>query len=623
MRRGRACGGARCCRLALAALLALGVTTASAVTRLRELVLSPQSQPIAAWSHGYAEHRLLVLNESATRRHEVRLVAPERAYGGYGDALMQIVKTVTLGPGASATVSLPAPALPFSGNSQVEVIVDGSQWGTVSLPSLSGGFHGRAYRDQKVAFLTSRAIDAQAFDDALWKELFEKGADAEGASPRRASRPGSHMAVRARTDKPYAVQRSEYELTGWSENWLAYSCFDAVLLAADDLAGLPDTLAESLRQYVCAGGVLVIAGQRDWPFAWTGRPGPTGKWGKTSFVGFGKVALVEPRDLTELDADGLRWLLDMGQETLSPWTHRTDIAGAVREFPVVDHLNLPVSGLYLVMLVFALVIGPLLLFVLARLDRRIYLLWIAPLLSAATCLTVALYALFSEGITPTVRLDGVTLLDQTDHRAVTLGLVGLYCPLTPSDGLRFDAHTELSLFVNGARHDAGQGKYMDWTRTQHLTQGWVAARVPMYFQVRKPEVRRERLEVVWDGERGRVLNGLGAPVEQLWVCRPDGRWYLLDGELAAGGDAGLRPDPAEASAVTQPAALREVYTSTKWPQSFGELVANRQRLLGPGMYLAVLKGAPFLEHGLTGRVEARTRSTVIGRFAATPGEVAP
>ncbi len=606
--------GLRCGLCAVTAWAAF-VAPAVCSTRLRDLTILPASQQIPMRTHGYIEHRVRVRNESASRRHEVRLIAPAQSYHGAGDTLAQVERTVTLAPGATAVVSLPAPPYPMSGSAQVRVVVDGEDWGVAPLPSLSSSHYGHAGYNKKVSILTTRAIDAQAFDDALWTRLFETGATNAAA-----------RAGMSRHDKEYSIVRSEYELAEWSDNWLAYTCHDGIVLAAADLAGLPEGVAECLHRYVGAGGLLVIAGTDAWPFAWAARAdpvrpwvGPVQPWARLHHVGFGLVALVPDASPAALDDAGLRGLLALAQETLQPWTHNTDMSNALRQFPVVDGMNLPVRGMYFIMLVFAIVIGPVLLVLLGRLNRRIWLLWIVPLVAGLTCLCVAAYALLSEGITPTARMHGVTLLDQRTHEATTLGLVAVYCPLTPSGGLHFDAWTELSAFVKQYRYDTGSAKYMDWTRDQHLTRGWVSARIPAYFQVRRPALRRERLDIVWDAAGPRVSNGLGADIERLWVRGPDGRWYRHEDGLAAGDGAVLVADDGPPTARSDPARLRELYRSTTWASDFEGLATRRHELLDPGMYLAVLKGAPFLEHGLDGRVKLNARSTVVGRLADAPG----
>ena len=147
-----------------------------------------------------------------------------------------------------------------------------------------------------------------------------------------------------------------------------------------------------------------------------------------------------------------------------------------------------------------------------------WLWWNVPAVSLATCLAVFAYSLFSEGISGRGRTALITLLDENTHRATTLGYASYYCPLTPSDGLHFSYDTEVvqlhSSEAGGPRFSGGRPKTMDWTNDQHLDSGWVVARVPACFAVRKSETRRERLAVhkAADGTV-KVVNGLGVEIE--------------------------------------------------------------------------------------------------------------
>ena len=78
-----------------------------------------------------------------------------------------------------------------------------------------------------------------------------------------------------------------------------------------------------------------------------------------------------------------------------------------------------------------------------------WLWWIVPAVSLATCLVVFTYSIASEGVHGQCRTSLVTILDENNHRASTLGFVSYYCPLTPSDGLHFSYDTAVAGYTNG------------------------------------------------------------------------------------------------------------------------------------------------------------------------------
>ena len=112
---------------------------------------------------------------------------------------------------------------------------------------------------------------------------------------------------------------------------------------------------------------------------------------------------------------------------------------------LVAESKVPIRGMFPLVLLFAIAIGPLNLWLLSRYKRRIWLWWDVPAISLLTCLAVFGYAAFSEGWTGHGKTASMTLLDQRTRPATTFGYVSYYCPLTPSSGPRFGADTDAAL----------------------------------------------------------------------------------------------------------------------------------------------------------------------------------
>src|SRR5438034_7340094 len=82
--------------------------------------------------------------------------------------------------------------------------------------------------------------------------------------------------------------------------------------------------------------------------------------------------------------------------------------------------------------------------ILNRHNRRIWMLWTVPVVSFFTCVLVFGFMVVTEGWQGHVVLASVTLLDEVEKRATTMGRTAFYSPLTPGDGLRFSPETEVS-----------------------------------------------------------------------------------------------------------------------------------------------------------------------------------
>ncbi len=184
-------------------------------------------------------------------------------------------------------------------------------------------------------------------------------------------------------------------------------------------------------------------------------------------------------------------------------------------------------------------------------------------------------------------------------------MTAFYCPLTPSGGLRFDYETEATPLVQSSDYGrSGTPREMDWTQVQHLQRGWVSARVPAHFHLRKSETRRERLQVVNDKGKLSVVNGLGATMKSLWLADASGKIYQAV-NIAAGQKSELLPSvQSQVSERKGASSLLQDIGFTAQPDSLKE---NVGKYLEPGTYIAELEGNPFIENALNSSSPKRTR----------------
>jgi hypothetical protein len=267
-----------------------------------------------------------------------------------------------------------------------------------------------------------------------------------------------------------------------------------------------------------------------------------------------------------------------------------------------------VRGIVVIMLAFIIVIGPVNMIYLNRIKRRTWMLWTIPAISLATTLLVFAYSLLREGITPDTRIAGLTLLDQTSHRAATYGGTAFYCPLTPSTGLNFEFGTEATPLVQ-IGYGSGSSREVDWTQSQHFQRGWISARVPAHFHLRKSETRRERIQVVNENGKLQIVNGLGAEIKSLWITDADMNFYQAD-NIAAGQKAGLilsKQSPAPGNSDVN-GLLRDI----SFAGHADALSSSAGNYLKPGSYIAVLDGNPFIENALgSASSPKRTKSSAV------------
>lgn len=642
----------------------------AAETTYGDIVISSEIEPHGSSTHGYSEYVFVVVNRSKERDHHITLDMPKGSMGGRMglDYLRSTKRTFDVPKGTTARVSLFHPDSLVDG-SGVRVSIDGREEES-PLPiamarSAVGPYRGYGMHTGSAdpLILTSNRTPVDFHNAA---RTVPQGVPMGGM--------GIPMWVNNQ------IEQEKIDVNRWSGNWLGYSRYDAVVVTADELKDAPENVRTALWQYAETGGVLVILGDKvAVPESWKQRRSEA--YGTSLYgTGFGHC-LVAP------DGTAGTWnnpqrqavLGELVRDSAAPWQQQAMGPGdANRVFRVVENVQVPVRGLFALMCVFTFVIGPLNLWLLDRGKRRIWMLWTVPLISFVTCLAVFGYMIVSEGWRGQLRTEVVTILDENTHRATTYGWTAFYAPLTPGDGLHFSPDTEL-MWLKGAdvdvrygyprRSGSGSACRMDWTKDQHLTSGWVTARVPCHFKVRKSEPSRLRLTV----ERGAdgamtATNGLGANAIELYVADDKGRVYRAQ-NVAAGARATLQL-LTDVPPVTQPQSqARDLLRGTTWltnagtplgPQQAGvyygkpvgpataakmappplvekggPAIPPRQppvvqvgmpgsgpgreplRYLAPRTYIAVLDGAPFLEDGLTNLAQATRSNTVLGILRET------
>lgn len=692
--------------------------------------------------HGYAERRVVLENKSPVHAHEVTLIYPNNPFGGYGNSISRMSRSVKLDPGAREMVSLLQPPLPSQGDGAIRVEVDGRHEGEVHAPNVGGHCNLYSGRGQSSTVFISRSLDydavervfhansgaftaakavgppdttaygnpfnswmpdTRAYGKTNWLELdyatpqtvnqvavcrprpssmtgslvllgasgtnlakislssgrnFRSGSTWEtdyslpptrepvktvrldfGKTPPynltvdavQISGPtGSQWASDARASSDNSASaamyspgsamanvveslRAESPVSEWSADWLAYTPFDAVVLSASDMTALSPSVFAALGDYLNAGGNLVLLGHPDLPAAWHPVQQKRLADGTEYGVGFGDCFALATENASNLESQTVGVLRSEVLDTARYWQGLPGDAGAANSMlPVVENLRIPTRGITLMMLAFIVVIGPVNMIYLARINRRTWMLWTIPAISLLTTLLVFAYSLVREGITPDTRIAGVTLLDQASHFAATIGGEAFYCPLTPSGGLHFDYGTEVTPLVPSGFDRSGTPRDVDWSQSQHLAHGWVSARVPAQFHVREAGTRRERIQLIRENGRLKVVNSLGAPIKTIWVADRDSKIYQAE-NVDAGQMAGLIlspvSDPADPAGKFAAAALLHDLTYAAHTDALG---ANVGRYLLPGTYIAELNGNPFLENGL-GRASSpqRTRASAV------------
>ena len=404
----------------------------------------------------------------------------------------------------------------------------------------------------------------------------------------------------------YTLLRCELPAPEWSESWLSYTPYDAVALSATDLKSLSPAAFSALWSYVECGGSVVVFGGTALPEPWRSFPKHSVNQGELRHIGLGLCLTYEASQISAVSSSEVKRITSAVENSARTWQALPNLETANQSFPVIDNFHVPVRSTVFVMLLFVIAIGPINLIVLSRTNRRTWLLWTIPAISFLTCLLVFAYSFLREGVTPDTRIAGITILDQANRRAASIGLTAFYCPLTPSQGLLFSSETEATPLVETWNYGRGTSREVDWSQGQHFGRGWVSARVPAHFYLRKAETRRERLEFENQNGQTTVVNGLGATIKNLWLADGDSHVFV-----ATNISAGQKFTLPASTVLLKKEEQQGAHGLLEKCGARAE-ITDGTPFLQPNTYVAELDTNPFLENGLGAKAQsARTRSKAV------------
>ncbi|MEM1164779.1 MAG: hypothetical protein AAGI30_00645 [Planctomycetota bacterium] len=583
--------------------------------------------PEATTVDGYAVYGLTIANTS-DRDRTVRVEIRENGWEGL--VLGSLTRTVDVPAGTVVRTRIAQP--PADIGQGMVVWVDGRRRpNTVFFPAVDHREGPEYYwgsqtsrQSQPMAVLASTSLP-NAAERSLDQAASEMAMQIAGGSPSTGiSLPEAFAVV---NDGPVGQ---------WSTDPLAYTRYRAVVISASDTSSMPSDVHSALEMWIRDGGQLAVVGdplsaQRAFPLAHPvierrddGDP--------TLRLGFGSLTVFESdeHDSSRLRAGFVDMFDDLSHELGTPaLTSSTD---AEWDMSVGPDDDLPVRGLLSVLIVFALLIGPVNVITLARLRRRTLLFVTVPVLGVVFSLAIFGFGFVQGGIRPIARTASLTVLDQASAFASTRAHRGYFAPLTPGDGLRFDADTRVRLLMEDESHGyswnpSERTVTLDLTDGQHLRSGWIRPRVPEHFLVSKAGTRRER--VTFDREADgsvQVLNGLGVGIQR--IVHADERGVVFGAtDIAPGSSVALeRLDPE--SEATRAVEVVSVAGALSRASSRGEAGAasTARRIAGVsgsartqgiswvprGGYVAVLDEDPFLEPGLENLRSHEQLAVVVG-----------
>jgi hypothetical protein len=528
--------------------------------------------------HGYLPHVFDIRNTHPTLPAEVRVALID--YSG-----RSLEKTVTVQAGRQLRTTLYQPAAVFGNLNRFTVTVAGA--GSSEPAHFPVNQHGGNHRYSHyargfggpTALLFSRRFKTETYQDALTQALLAPGA--AGGGPR-------HSGVAAEMTQ---VIRAGEEIEAWDSDWLAYSPYDAVALHADEYRLCQDIpVGKALEDYLVGGGTVAVFGAAA---------------DHAETIGFGRLLRYQAAAPENLTADQMTDLyLDL-EKYSQFWSPRISVSQAHSQLPILDNLDIPFRSFMGTMAVFAILMGPVSIGVLARKNRRIWLLWVIPAISLGASAFVYLGNLAREGTGRTAVARGIVFLDQQRNVAAAIAWSGYYSPRKVRS-LQYPTTTEVTpLEENYRGRPRGSIVFGD---KQRLVDGWMKSRIPEYFVLRDVAPSRERVQVGKEDGKLYVLNGLSVGLKAFHVnLGPDGAWRFPR-EIPAGAKVQL-----ESCLPGGGAAVRGVF---EHGTDFPSRLAAAAIAVPPGHYAAESLGPYRVVNGIDNDAQVSGSVVVVGRLEA-------
>ena len=490
-------------------------------------------------------------------------------------------RTVTLEPMSTATVTLPLAFAYESGSRSSHHIFI-----TEPNPPASAvrAHAGRAFENIKLANRTTEYYESQKVsgDRANPSLLLSNGIARDTILPS--------------FENDFDTAELRRKADDWPRDFRAYLPFDAVCLSKDVQASLSDETRTALRAYELLGGEVMTMEDGARP----------------------------PKDIeSRAKASQTRRTGDLETTYYTYKYHPGNtFSDNVTRVPIQVGRSLPVGMLVAFLALVALVVMPAMVWYCAKKNRRLLLLAALPGSALALTVVVAIVALAAYGVTPTVRVQAVTILDSENRLAVTRGQFAVFAPGQATEKMSIPSDASFRLRGrNEGRLEVICGE------TSRLEGDWVKPLSAAFFDFERAERRSERLDVK-RGPNGSVAvaNLLGSPVTggQLQL---DGKRYRIP-SLAPGEQTTVSGIPfaaLSAKFLSSPAEelsglffAKSAEYGRDWSKTC-EIADGARTVIPDGTYVVRLLGSPFFPSPLAGSKSYETAEAVVAGCVAVEG----
>lgn len=440
-------------------------------------------------------------------------------------------------------------------------------------------------------------------------------------------------------------------------NWIAYSQYNALMYKDSTFKSMTTAVQNAIFEYVRAGGKLIIVGDID-------LPDDARKLSKTSgeviekqcSVGFGglmcmketifdemipaeakeerntyavggsrrfhkkETAEESPKENTGVSFISNQRKIFRAEDVLEEVkrfvdTNKTRFTNDdFRDFSVISEYSSkyePMSSsinLGILVIFFAIVLGPVNYYVLRKKDKKILVFLTTPIIAFVCCLLVFGYDLIFESWRFDIFRQSVTLLYQNENTAITCGNELFISGKNRNNSLEYPLSSIIIPYTGSREFEIGSSldRVIKLENVQKFSDNWIKSKRPLALANTSIKQSRARLEIKKDGDSIEVLNGLGADIKKAEIVSEDGsRMYLFEN--------------IKSGAVAHPVRSLKYYPDrSNGPElraSYDFLNISANKLLKSGEYVAYLDSDPFLAQGIDSKATIHELGCiVVGRY---------
>lgn len=396
-------------------------------------------------------------------------------------------------------------------------------------------------------------------------------------------------------------------------DWRLFTGFTAVVV--DGRARVAEDVQDALVHYAQSGGRVVV-GEADRLPAGALRELCRGA-GASGVVACGLghcVTVAGDGDTTQLRAR----LGALPRVDQSGWPAPGEL---LREQIVPGLGDAPLLVFLAVILVFALVVGPLNFLLLRRWRRPLLVLVTVPVCGLGTTLLMLGYGLVHDGLGVRGIVTSWTLLDQERHEATSLAARTLFAGLSPATLTVPNDGFLIAPRACARSERRSPDRWQFDPVAGELDGGVLPSRRATPLLSAQHGIARQRLRARSDGNGGLELlvDGGVAPRGPVLLCDPDGKlWAGEAPRLTPVADDAARSVLEQWQQAAAGLVVRQFRTDGDELLPIHAVLARflPERRLPPGTYLARVDDAPWIdEHGLAVDYD-QCRHYVVGRLAA-------